>query len=100
MAKTEKEKTKVVKMKKNNEKEVANAATPMWKVTDEFKNAAIGILSNHPFIQVSNLINIVNSMSTVPEADLNAVLSELGKLPYKEVADIILNAQTLCKLVK
>ena len=76
--------------------EKAKTKIVAWKVTDAFKNHAMEILIEYPYIKVSTLINKIKALNENPESEINAVLSELGQYPYKDVHTLIEGVQKTC----
>ena len=69
-----------------------------FEVTQEFKKAAVSILGNRPFAEVTNQMAVLRKETTVYHIDeLNLVVGYLGELPYSAVAGFFDNVRAWIK---
>jgi len=69
-----------------------------FEVTPEFKKAAITILGNRPFAEVSNQMAVLRKDTNVYHVDeLNLVVGYLGELSYSAVAGFFDNVRSWVK---
>lgn len=80
--------------------EQTQAEVNFFEVTPEFKTAAISILGNRPFAEVSNQMAILRKDTSVYHVDeLNLVIGYLGELSYSTVVGFFDNVKSWVKEV-
>lgn len=78
--------------------EQTQSEAQFFEVTPEFKKAAIAIIGNRPFAEVSNQMAVMRKDTHVYHIDeLNLVIGYLGELPYSVVAGFFDNVRSWVK---
>jgi len=74
------------------------AYVPTYRIKPEFKDAVLKAIGQHPFNQISQIINAIN-VEIMDHNTLTQIINVLGNFPYVQVAGILTNINTFIEQI-
>jgi hypothetical protein len=74
------------------------AYVPTYRIKPGFKDAVLKAIGQHPFNQISQIINAIN-VEIMDHNTLTQVISVLGNFPYVQVASILTNVNSFVEQI-